>query len=92
VREALAANFDAWTAAVEACLMAAGSRLPKALDRRALARFVLTVMEGGVMQARTHRDVTHFDHSVAQLRAYFGHREREAAARPRQRATSRGEK
>ena len=92
VREALAANFDAWTAAVEACLIAAGSRLPKALDRRALARFVLTVMEGGVMQARTHRDVIYFDNSVAQLRAYFDHLEHQAAARPRKRAASRGEK
>jgi TetR/AcrR family transcriptional regulator, transcriptional repressor for nem operon len=91
VREALAANFQAWTNAVEACLVAAGPRLPKTLDRRALARFVLTVMEGGVMQARTHRDVAYFDGSVGQLRAYFDLLQREAAAaRPRERSTSRG--
>jgi len=78
VRQALAANFKAWTDAVEACLVAAGPRLPKALDRRELARFVLTAMEGGVMQARTHRDVKYFDSSVRQLRAYFDLLGREA--------------
>ena len=71
VRAALAANFDAWTDAVEGCLHEAGSRLPPALDRRGLAQFVLSTMEGGVMQARTHRDVAFFDASVLQLRRYF---------------------
>jgi AcrR family transcriptional regulator len=71
VRAALAANFDAWTSAVRDCLDAAGKRLPADLDRRALAQFVLTTMEGGVMQARTHRDVGYFDASIAQLRRYF---------------------
>jgi len=28
-------------------------------------------MEGAVMQARTHRDIRHYDGSVRQLRAYF---------------------
>ena len=79
VRAALAANFDAWTAAIEECLVAAGARLPAALERRELAEFVLTTMEGGVMQARTHRDVAYFDRSVRQLRAYFDALEREAA-------------
>ena len=79
VRAALAANFDAWTAAVEGCLVAAGARLPDALDRRELAEFVLTTMEGGVMQARTHRDVAYFDRSVHQLRGYFDQLEREGA-------------
>jgi TetR/AcrR family transcriptional repressor of nem operon len=91
VREALAANFRAWTDAVEACLVAAGARLPMHVDRRELARFVLTVMEGGVMQARTYRDVDYFDGTVKQLRAYFDQLEREAAiAKPRKRPTSRG--
>ena len=71
VRERLAANFDGWVAAIEACLDDAGDRLPADTDRRALAEFVLTVMEGGVMQSRTYRDVGHFDRSVAQLRSYF---------------------
>jgi AcrR family transcriptional regulator len=73
VRELLSANFNAWVGAVERCLDAAGDRLPARIDRHALAEFVLTTMEGGVMQARTYRDVGHFDRSVAQLRTYFQH-------------------
>jgi TetR/AcrR family transcriptional regulator, transcriptional repressor for nem operon len=98
VRKAIAANFKAWTDAVEACLAAAGPRLPRALDRRELARFVLTAMEGGVMQARTHRDPAYFDSSVRQLRIHFDHLEREAAQQPsrarppRKKSTSRGTK
>jgi TetR/AcrR family transcriptional repressor of nem operon len=72
VRGLLAANFNAWTMAIEGCLDAASHRLPAELDRRALAEFVLTTMEGGVMQARTHRDVAFFDRTVASLRGHFG--------------------
>ena len=68
VRELLAANFEAWIAAVENCLREAKARFPSNTDFRALAELVLTVMEGGVMQARTFRDVAYFDRAVAQLR------------------------
>src|SRR5689334_22764630 len=71
VREALARNFAAWVDAVERCLDDAKDRLPRGLDRRALAEFVLTTMEGAVMQSRTHRDVSYFDRSVSQLSYYF---------------------
>ena len=71
VRELLAVNFANWAGAIERCLEAAGDRLPADLDRRALAEFVLTTMEGGVMQARTHRDVGYFDRGVAALRDHF---------------------
>ncbi len=71
VRELLAQNFENWAGAVEDCLRAAGERLPQTIDTRALAQFVLTAMEGGVMQARTHRDVAYFDRAVAQLREHF---------------------
>jgi TetR/AcrR family transcriptional repressor of nem operon len=56
---------------VEACLDAAADRLPSHVDRRALAHFVLTTMEGGVMQSRTYRSMEAFDASIAQLRNYF---------------------
>jgi TetR/AcrR family transcriptional regulator, transcriptional repressor for nem operon len=69
VRALLAANFEGWTTAIEACL--AQASLARGVDRKALARFVLTVMEGGVMQARTHRDIEAFDQSVRVLRDYF---------------------
>ena len=71
VRELLAVNFSGWVGAIERCLVDAGDRLPADLDRRALAEFALTIMEGGVMQARTHRDVGHFDRGVAMLRDHF---------------------
>ncbi len=71
VRAKMAGNFDAWVAAVEGCLDEAGPGLPPGIDRHQLAQFVLTTMEGGVMLARTHRDVGPFDACVRQLRNYF---------------------
>ena len=71
VRELLAVNFTGWVGAIERCLAEVADRLPADLDRRALAEFVLTTMEGGVMQARTHRDVGPFDRGVAMLRDHF---------------------
>lgn len=71
VRELLAANFDAWTAAVEGCLAEAQDRLPAAADRWQLATFVLTTMEGGVMLSRTHRSLEPVDAAVSTLRDYF---------------------
>ncbi len=71
VRKLLAENFEGWVGAVADCLEEARERFPPGTDLRSLAELALTVMEGGVMQARTHRDVAHFDRSVAQLRAYF---------------------
>lgn len=71
VRELLAVNFTGWVGAILRCLDDAGDRLPPDLDKQALAEFVLTTMEGGVMQARTHRDVGHFDRGVSALRDHF---------------------
>lgn len=69
VRELLAVNFDGWTRAIEGCLSAAD--LPSGTDPKRLGRFVLTVMEGGVMQSRTHRSLEAFDACVDALRDYF---------------------
>jgi AcrR family transcriptional regulator len=69
VRALIAANFDAWIDAVEKCLGQAAGRFPQGTDLRAVAELALNVMEGGVMQARTYRDVAYFDRSVAQLRS-----------------------
>jgi|SRR5579871_6810974 len=71
VHKRLADNFDGWTAAVTKCLEDAKDSLPAATNLPTLAKFVLTVMEGGVMQARAHRSVEPFDACVAHLRAYF---------------------
>ena len=78
VRELLAINFHGWVRHVRACLDAAGNRLPPGTDTERLATFVLTTMEGGVMQSRTHRSLTAFDASVAVLRDYFNRLESDA--------------
>jgi TetR/AcrR family transcriptional regulator, transcriptional repressor for nem operon len=64
-------NFRNWAAVITGWLEGAGDRLPVDMDRRSLAHFVLTVMEGGIMQARAAGNLTPFDESVAQLRAYI---------------------
>jgi AcrR family transcriptional regulator len=71
VREKLALNFSNWIAAIEECLEAAGERVPPEVDRRALAEFVLTTMEGGVMLARSYRDIGYFDRAIAELKTHF---------------------
>ena len=78
VRELLAINFHGWVRHVRACLDAAGNRLPPGTDTERLATFVLTTMEGGVMQSRTHRSLTAFDASVAVLRDYLNRLESDA--------------
>ena len=71
VRELLSVNFYGWVNHIRACLDAAGGRLPRSVNTEQLAVFVLTTMEGGVMQARTHRSLSAFDASVASLHDYF---------------------
>jgi TetR/AcrR family transcriptional repressor of nem operon len=82
VRDLLAVNFTGWVGAVVRCLDDAGARLPADLDKQALGEFVLTTMEGGVMQARTHRDVGYFDRGVSALRDHFDMLLARAARRP----------
>ncbi len=82
VRELLAANFTNWSSAVERCLDAAEDRLPRDTDRAALAEYILTVMEGAVMQARTFRELGYFDRNIAMLREHLGLLESKAYAKP----------
>lgn len=70
VRHLLAANFTGWVNAIEQCFVEAGDRLPEDVDRRALAIFALTTMEGGVMISRTGRTLDAFDDAVRMLRDY----------------------
>jgi AcrR family transcriptional regulator len=87
VRERLAANFDAWVAAIGRCFVDAGDRLPADVDRHALAVFALTTMEGGVMLSRTHRTLAGFDAAVRMLRAYVDDLMRRASDAREPRAT-----
>ena len=70
-RRLLAQNFTGWRDAVRSALNEASGRLPEGVDTEALATFVLTTMEGGVMLARTYRGLEPFDTAVTQLRDYF---------------------
>lgn len=79
VRELLSLNFTQWVGHIERCLDEAGDRLPVDLDRRMVAILVLNVMEGGVMQSRTHRTLEAFDASVAGLRDYLNRLEQAAS-------------
>jgi TetR/AcrR family transcriptional repressor of nem operon len=72
-RRKIAENFAAWRDHIRDCLDQAADRLPPSVDRNSLATFVLTTMEGAVMQARTHRDISFYDASISNLRAYFGY-------------------
>jgi TetR/AcrR family transcriptional regulator, transcriptional repressor for nem operon len=85
VRERLAKNFTNWTAAIEECLDAAGNRVPADVDKRALSEFVLTTMEGGVMLARSYRDIGYFDRAINELKNHFNRLLRPAKSPARRR-------
>lgn len=74
-------NFENWVNRVESWLADAGERLPPELNRTQLARFILTVMEGGLMQARAANDVGWFDDSVEVLRLHVNTLLAQAAGR-----------
>lgn len=80
IRRLIDLNFTNWAAGVEQWLKDAGDRLPASVDRNALARFVLTVMEGAIMQSRAAGSLEPFDQSIAQMRAHFTQLEAQAAA------------
>ena len=67
-RQLVDAYFDRWAATVAVWLEAAGDRLPIHTDRRALAAHVLSVLQGGIMQARAAASIGPFDDSVSHLR------------------------
>jgi AcrR family transcriptional regulator len=70
-RQKVAENFSGWCNWIGKCLEDAGHRLPASVNREHMAQFILTVMEGGVMQARAHGSIAPFDACVKQLRDYF---------------------
>jgi AcrR family transcriptional regulator len=70
VRQLIAANFRAWVDEVEGCFAQARDRFPDGMDLRPLAELALNVMEGGVMQSRTFREIGPFDRAIGQYRAH----------------------
>lgn len=79
IQQRIADNFEGWTAAIEKCLEDARPRLPANVDLKTLSRFVLTTMEGGVMQSRAHKSIEPFDASFQHLKRYFDLLEAERA-------------
>ena len=67
----IAENFEGWRLAVRGCLEAAVDRFPAGSDMDALSTFVLTTMEGAIMQSRSYRALEPFDASIRMLRDYF---------------------
>lgn len=70
-RDLIRRNFEGWHSVVRSWLDAVADRLPAMTDRAQLAMFVLTVLEGGIMQARAAQSPEPYDASVAQLRHHF---------------------
>ncbi len=70
-RKLINRNFANWAAGIRRWLDEAGGRIPPEVDKESLADFVLTAMEGGIMQARAAGCPEPFDRCVAQLRAYL---------------------
>lgn len=79
VREKIGVNFENWRTVIRLCLLEAGDALPDGVDCDRLATFVLIVMEGAILLARTQRSVKPFEEAVASLRDYF---ERLQSGRP----------
>jgi TetR/AcrR family transcriptional repressor of nem operon len=89
-RSLIRTNFENWSAVVESWLIAAADRLPASIDRKQLAGFILTVMEGGVMRSRAAGNPEPFDQSVAELRAYLDLLQASAPKRKRPRMDAGG--
>jgi hypothetical protein len=71
IRSLIDRFFAEWLARVRHWLDDAGARLPADLDRRRLARLVLAVLQGAIVQARATASLDAFDASLAALRNHF---------------------
>ncbi len=70
-RVKIAGNFQSWRDWIRKCLEDPAAGLQPGADPAALAVFVLSVMEGAVMQARAFRSLEPFDQTVGELRKYL---------------------
>lgn len=64
-------NFNSWRNIIKKCLNDGSDHFPPNTDFDSISVFVLTTMEGAMMQARAHKDISYFDESIAQLRKYI---------------------
>lgn len=63
--------FEVWRDMIARCVDHAVGKSEQEIDVGSLSIFVLTIMEGGLVQARAHQDIRYFDESVKHLRAYL---------------------
>jgi TetR/AcrR family transcriptional regulator, transcriptional repressor for nem operon len=72
-RQLLAENFENWKNAIRGCLEEAQAqgKVPEDTNANDLAHYVLTVMEGAVMLARTYRTIETYDRAINLLRDHF---------------------
>jgi AcrR family transcriptional regulator len=71
VRARLSEIVERWTAHIKDLLTDAALGHPVDADRDALARFIVSTIEGAILQARVSRSAVPFDASVSQLRTYL---------------------
>ncbi len=71
VRRRIKELFSVWVDQIRGYFEEAGDQLPAGVDRDALARFVLSAVEGAILQARVNRDLAAFDATTAELRRHF---------------------
>jgi AcrR family transcriptional regulator len=71
IRSLIDRYFAEWLARLRRWLDDAGARLPADLDRQALGRLVLAVLQGAIVQARATASLEAFDASLAALRNHF---------------------
>ncbi|MEP7132170.1 MAG: TetR/AcrR family transcriptional regulator, partial [Acidobacteriota bacterium] len=82
-QEKLRANFAGWKAWVGLCVRQASFGALPDEDVASAATFVLTVMEGSVMQSLTEGSIEPFDQCIRELRRYFAaaiYRKKESAS------------
>jgi TetR/AcrR family transcriptional repressor of nem operon len=70
VRERIQGLFEAWRRAVADCFREIEGELPEGVDPESLGALFLSVMEGGVMQARVARSLKPFETTYWYLRDY----------------------
>jgi AcrR family transcriptional regulator len=82
VRDLINDYFSVWTHRVAEWLDTAQQRLPTEVEHGQVARLVLAVVEGAVMQARAARSIDPYDAAVAHLRIYLERLTQPSAVKP----------